>query len=157
MIKIRKAEPADLQAVRELNLKLFKKEFSEFDSTMNCDWTMSKEGEEYFTDKINSAGSCAFVAADDGKVVGYLAGGLSGNESFRLDSGQHAELENMFIEQSYRSQKIGTGLMNAFIDWCKEKNVRRVRVVASPGNVGSIRFYERHGFVPLDLTLEKTL
>jgi len=158
MIKTRRAVAADLPAVQELNLKLFKKEFAEFDKTLDCDWTMSDKGEKYFSDRISFNGGCVFVAEDDdGKIVGYLAGGLSENEASRLDTGPMAELENMFVEDSYRGQKIGSALMDEFIRWCKDNNVSRVRVIASPGNVGGIRFYERNGFFPLDLVLEKKL
>ena len=120
MTTIRPAEAADLKAIQELSCKLFQKEFNEYDQTMDCGWTMSQKGEEYFSSRINSSGGCVFVAEDDGRIVGYLAGGFTQTESFRLDLGLLAELETMFIEESRRSQKIGTGLMTEFIGWCKK-------------------------------------
>lgn len=157
MIKIRQAAASDLQAIRELNFKLFQNELEKYDRTLDANWTMSERGEDYFKEKINSDESCAFVAEDDGKIVGYLAGGFTQTEPFRVDRGPLAELENMLVEEAYRGQKVGGGLMEQFLLWCKENNVSRVRVVASPGNLGAVGFYERHGFVPLDLTLEKIL
>jgi GNAT superfamily N-acetyltransferase len=157
MIKIRKASSADLPAIRGLNFKLFQNELDKYDQTLDAGWTMSERGEDYFNNKINSSDSCAFVAEDDGKIVGYLAGGFTQAEPFRLDRGPLAELENMLVEEAYRGQKVGGGLMEQFILWCQEKNISRVRVVASPGNTAGVKFYERHGFVPLDLTLEKIL
>lgn len=157
MTTIRQAVAADLDAIRELNLELFRKEFAEFDKTLDCSYPASSAGREYFAHRISAVDGCALVAEDDGRVVGYLAGGFRQTEPYRLDFGPLAELETMFVEEPRRNQKIGAGLMAGFIGWCRENKIARIRVAASPGNTAGIRFYQRHGFAPLDLVLEKAL
>ena len=51
-ILIREASNKDLSGILRLNLDLFKKEFKEFDKSLNIKWTNSKEGRDYFSKKI---------------------------------------------------------------------------------------------------------
>jgi GNAT superfamily N-acetyltransferase len=68
-----------------------------------------------------------------------------------------AELENMYVKESLRGHGIGGKLIRQFEDWCKEKGVQRIRVVASAGNNEAIRFYKAHGAQEVSMTLEKEL
>ena len=59
-IKIRKASLKDLKIIQELNHKLCKKENEEFDSTINPNFSVSKEGEKHFRLRIKKNKSCIF-------------------------------------------------------------------------------------------------
>jgi len=79
------------------------------------------------------------------------------DETYSYYEGLTAELDNMFIKEDYRKFGIGSKMMNAFLDWTREQGAKRVLVTASIGNVNTIKFYEKHGFDKLNVTLRKEL
>ena len=143
---IKTATMDDLQTVQELNLKLFEKEHKEFDSLLNLDWTFGKTGTKYYQDRISKDDGCVFVAIVDNQIVGYLCGGLTKAEDYRILP-IVAELENTFVLDEFRSKGIGKQLYNKFIDWCKTKNVGKIRVEASAQNELAIKFYRNNNFI----------
>ena len=63
----------------------------------------------------------------------------------------------MFILEEFRERGVGKKLMEGFIDWCKKKGVKRIKLVASIQNSKAIKFYHKLGFDNYTLNLEKTL
>lgn len=153
-VKVLIATLENLKDIQNLNLLLFKKESSEFDSTLNYSWPFSKDGKKYFKEKIKGKNGCAFLALCDGKIVGYLVGGMNKSENYRNIS-KMAELENMFVLEEYRNSKIGAKLVQEFLNWCREKKINRMRVVISAQNIKAINFYKKFGFKDYALTLER--
>ena len=153
---IKTATMDDLQTVQELNLKLFEKEHKEFDSLLNLDWTFGKTGTKYYQDRISKDDGCVFVAIVDNQIVGYLCGGLTKAEDYRIMP-IVAELENTFVLDEFRSKGIGKQLYNKFIDWCKTKNVGKIRVEASAQNELAIKFYRNNNFKDYTLVLESDI
>ena len=164
-VKIRRATIKDLKQIQELNLRLFNYD-KKFDPTLNCDWTLSKQGEDYFRSMIQGESGSGFVAvavvdsgkgkADGEKIAGYLAGTLAEQKEYRIKSAL-AELENMFILEEFRRQGIGSKLFDAFVGWCKSKKVGRIKVVASALNMNAVNFYRKNDFKDHDIVLEKEL
>ena len=156
-VKIRPATINDLKDIQNMNLKLFEKEIKEFDDTLNSNWTFGKEGTDYFEGRITEEDGCVLVACDDDKIIGYLSGGIHNEKiSYRILP-KFAELENMFIVEEFRNTGIGSMLCKNFAEWCKQKGVGRLRVVASSKNTNGINFYKKNGFADYDLVLEKDL
>ena len=153
-IEIRKATIEDLEIILDLNLKLFEKEYQEFDKTFDCEWTKSEEGRKYFSNRILKDSGCALIASVDGRVVGYLVGGFVKPESYRLVS-KMVELEDMYVLEEFRSKGVGAKLCEQFLAWADEKGVKRLRVTASAQNKRAIEFYRKNGFEDYDITLEK--
>ena len=153
---IKTATMDDLQKVQELNLKLFEKEYKEYDSLLNLDWTFGRTGTKYYQDRISKEDSCVFIAFVDNKIVGYLCGGLTKAEDYRILP-IVAELENTFVLDEFRSKGIGKQLYNKFIEWCKTKNVGKIRVEASAQNELAIKFYRVNNFKDYTLVLEADL
>jgi ribosomal protein S18 acetylase RimI-like enzyme len=152
--QIKPAVIDNLEAIQKLNQMLFEKEYADFDNTLNRDWAFSDDGTEYFKYRITKDDGCAFVAYVDNEIVGYLAGGLMDNNKTYRILPNSAELENMFVLEKCRGLGVGSKLYQAFADWCKSKDVSRLRVVASAQNSGGINFYRKNGFVDYDLILE---
>lgn len=154
---IRKATIKDLKSIQELNLLLFKKEISDFkDVTLDEDWVFSEKGTEYFTKKILEDENIAEVAEDDGKIVGYLVGGMDKDKNTRKPE-KVANIENTLVLEKYRGKGIGGKLMDTFIDWCNSKNIERICVCASALNEAGIGFYKKHGFKEYEITLDRKL
>lgn len=156
VIKTRPATLEDLLEIQKLNSMLFKKEHKEFDSLLDLNWTFSEAGTKYYQDRITKDDGCVLAAVVDGKIVAYLCGGLIKGEEYRILP-ITAELENTFVLDDFRSKGIGKQLYNDFINWCKTKNVKKVRVEASALNELAIKFYRNNNFKDYSLVLESDI
>lgn len=152
-ISIRKASLEDLDAILQLNQKLFKND-AQFCSTLNLDWPSTTQAREYFEARIKY--HYALIAEDKETPIGYLVGALAKVQDYSSLS-VLTELENMFVEEAYRSAGIGKTLALKFLNWSKEQKAQRVRVTASAPNQRAVDFYKSLGFSPQDLTLEAEL
>lgn len=151
-IKIRQANINDLNSIQELNNKLFKKEYKEYDSSLEVGWTYSSAGENYFKNIIKN--NYAVVAVDKDKIIGYLAGNIHMYGSYTT---KLAELENMFVKPEYRNRKIGSKMIEKFINYCKEQGITEIRVTAYLQNEQAIEFYKKHGFQNLEVILNQKI
>jgi GNAT superfamily N-acetyltransferase len=105
---------------------------------------------------IENTDGVIFVAEDNNKIIGYLAGDIKNATSWRKKM-KIVEGESMFVLPEYRSQGIGSKLFEEFFKWAKEKGATRVSLTASFANVKAIKFYKKLGFKEYDLVLEKEL
>lgn len=153
-ITIREANIDDLEDVQNLNLKLFEKEQKEYDPTLNLEWTFGESGTKYYTERIKEDDGFVWVAEVDGKIVGYLCGGLK-KEAYRII--KSSELENMMVLDEYRFKGIGKQLVDAFFRWSKSQGVQKIIVSASSENSLAIKFYRKNNFKDAGLTLEAEL
>jgi GNAT superfamily N-acetyltransferase len=153
-VEIRAAEVKEIDNVLKLNYELFKLEFSKYDKTFNLEWTFSDKGKKYFADKINKDNMCLFIAISDDQTIGYLSAALYKESEYRKAMPIMAELESFFVLEKYRNAGVGSRLFKAFCEWCKSKNVGRLRVQASANNIKAIEFYKKNGFNEYDLILE---
>ena len=81
-ILIRKADSKDLEDILRLNYDLFKKEYKEYDNSLNLEWTYN-EGRKYFENRIVKESGFAEVAEAKGRIIGYLCGGISDKLVYR--------------------------------------------------------------------------
>lgn len=154
-IIIRKAKKEEVETIQNLNNALINYEMEEgFDSYVK-DWALSEESKKYFLDLIDN--QFVAVAEIGNEVVGYLAGSIYNDLSYSYYDGLTAEANNMFVKAEYRAYGIGSKLMNSFVDWCKQKNAKRVMVTALSKNEKTIKFYKKMGFYDINVTLRKDL
>lgn len=142
---VRLAKPKDLKSVQELNHQLFLSDARHFDD-LNTNWPY-EEGKKYFRDRIAGKDGVCFVAEKEGFIIGYVIGGWS-HLNFSAYKGKRAELENICVSESERSQGIGALLVNALFDWCKQNGATHVMVDAYVPNLKAIKFYKTQGFEP---------
>ncbi len=152
-IQIRKAQIEDVNEIISLNQQLFDYD-SKFDNTLDKTWP--QKNKDYFEKSITDDNFLAFVAVADDKIMGYLIGSITKAEDYR-NIKDIAELENMFILSNHRKKGIGTLLVNKFVDWAKEKGMKRIKVFASADNQLAINFYKKNYFKDYGITLEKEL
>jgi len=148
----RKAKIKDLRDILRLNFELFKKEYREFDKSLNLNWTY-KEGKKYFRNRIVKKDGFVEVIENKERIIGYLCGGITKRLFFRKKA-KYAELENMLIGKKFRGKGLGTKLTRDFINWCKKSKVDYIIVVASAQNKPTHKFYRKCGFKDYDLTLQ---
>ena len=80
-----------------------------------------------------------FLVADlDGHPVGFLAAVLSADGQARV---------LMFaVTSGFRRRGFGSQMMNAFIQVCAMRGIRRIELEVRISNDEAIRFYKRYGF-----------
>lgn len=155
-LSIRKALITDLEIIQKLNQKLCVKENKEYDSTINSNYSFTKEGEEYFKSRIEETDSFVLIVEENKHYIGYLVGAIVISENYRNIS-KIAEVENMYIDNDFQGKGIGSELIKQFEDWCVKNNVKRIRYVASAKNNEAIKFYKKTGAEELNVILEKKL
>ncbi len=154
--QIRISTISDLESIQKLNQSLCELERKEYDKTTSIDFSLSKNGTEYFSNNINSPDSFVLVAESEGKIIGYLLGAIKEPEDYRTINSL-AEADNMFIEETFRGKGIGKEFIRLFEEWCRERKIERIRFVASANNAKAIAVYESCGAEKYNITLEKIL
>jgi ribosomal protein S18 acetylase RimI-like enzyme len=83
------------------------------------------------------------VAVDGEELVGYLIRG----PWVTLESAAHvAEVRGLAVAPNRQGEGIGACLLEAAIEGCRRKGVRRLVLRVLSTNPGARRLYERHGF-----------
>lgn len=127
-----------------------------FDSTLNMEWTTLQEARDFFDSRITDDDKIALLVESKDLPIGFLVGSILAPDSYRIPL-KMAELDIMFIEESYRHQGVGAQLMAQLVEWAKEQGCVRLTVTASSGNEVATSFYRRQGFSDYDLVLEKEI
>ena len=151
-IKIRKAKIEDFKEIQRLNYLLFKKEFDEYEHTLNIKWPYTKKAKEYFRDSIKN--SCTLVYEEDNKIVGYMIGRLRKKPAHRNNI-VFVELDNMYIEKEYRGRGVGKKMVKMLEKWAEKKGANKLKVGAFVGNDGGMKFYKKLGFKEYEIFFEK--
>jgi GNAT superfamily N-acetyltransferase len=68
----------------------------------------------------------------------------------------HGKLDVLFVEESYRGQKLGAMLVNSALDWFKTNNIKEIDLSVVQGNE-VVAFYQKMGFFPRSLIMTKSL
>ncbi len=93
--------------------------------------------------------SAFFVALDDGAAVGGAAGirHCLDAEFFCMTNGRPdvAVLNDIRITQSHQGLGIGRQLVDAVVDWCRNEQMRYLKIETQNTNVPACRFYQRMG------------
>ncbi len=86
------------------------------------------------------------VAYDDGRPVGHAC-------LRRLDGDMAGELEikRMYVEPDVRGRGIADALLAAMEQRARDEGVPRVVIHTGDRQVAALRFYERHGYTPIDV------
>ena len=153
MINIRQARIDEVEKLQFLDSEVFIHDV-EFDPDLDMNWAKGEKGKEFFTKVLNNPESYCLIAEDNDKAIGYLVAS-SKETSYRKS--RCAELQNMGVSPDYRSQGIGSILVQKCLEWAKTKGYQKMYVSAYFGNKDAIKFYKKNGFLEIDLGLEVDL
>ena len=87
------------------------------------------------------------VAYDDGRPVGHvcirsLSGGAMAGD---------LEIKRMFVEPDARGSGVADALLAAVEQRARDEGVPRVVIHTGDRQLAALRFYERHGYTPIDV------
>ena len=111
---------------------------------------MTFDDRKNYFERIAKTGSLRLDFAWDpvaGRFVGYCVSSLSEDKT--------AEIESVFLEKDYRSEGIGSALMERALGWMNAQGAVRKRVSVGDGNEETWKFYEKFGFYPRLTVLEQ--
>lgn len=96
-------------------------------------------------DRIEDSHTRVYVAEVDGQVVGYALGLVVDRvpEMFEPEAGGF--LADIFVEEAYRGQGIGRGLVSALRDWFKQQGLNYFEWHVTAENTSALRFWESLG------------
>ncbi|MBU2946376.1 GNAT family N-acetyltransferase [Zobellia uliginosa] len=75
----------------------------------------------------------------------------------KLYKGKHIELDNVFVNEKYRSRGVGKLMMDWLVDYAKTKDCNSLELNAYVANEKGVKFWKRHNFVPLGYHMIKNL
>jgi GNAT superfamily N-acetyltransferase len=153
-VTIREATSADVDGLVASNSALFAADAVARDALRNPGWA-DAHAAGHVTETLADPDMLVLVAEHDGTVVGHLTGAFLPTSA--MWSAPRAELFSMQVMAPWRSQGIGSQLVDRFKAWAQARGVAQLRVCAYTANEGALRFYRRHGFAPLDTTLTLNL
>jgi len=82
------------------------------------------------------SGSFCFITAWDNDNIMGMGRVIS-------DSFSDAYIQDVFVEEKYRKQGIANNIVSRLMNYCKEKNIHWIALIAAPGSTG---VYEKLGF-----------
>jgi GNAT superfamily N-acetyltransferase len=153
-MEIRIATKADVAVTAELNQLLYKEDAAVRDPFADIEAACA-DAVPYFETFIGGESTDVFLAEENGTVAGYLGARYSAGNLRRPAS--TAELEAMYVRESFRGRQVGGLLITAFFGWAKEKGAGRAAVSAFHANESARRLYERFGFASKSVTLDMPL
>jgi GNAT superfamily N-acetyltransferase len=128
---IRKATEADFPAILSLirELALFEKASEKVTNTVE---QMNKEKDLF---------GCFLAVSDNNEVLGMALYFFA----YYTWVGKSLYLDDIYIKEPYRKQKIGTALMNKVFEVAREENCKRVRWQVLDWNQPAIEMYRKAG------------
>jgi len=134
---------------------LFREDGGAHDSTMDTTWP-AKNGAEYYGSVVDDdAVLLALARSGDGRALGHLVGKFQPPSDIRLVP--IAVLESIRTDPDVRGTGVGSKLVEHFLGWARAKGAKRASVTAFAANERAQRFYRRHGFAPMSVTMRSAL
>lgn len=149
-ITIRKANPDEWTIVQKLNHEVFVSEAPN-DPHLDMSWPFSEEGISRYKKFVTDQSYLTLIAFDGNTAVGHIVGGP---KVISYRAVKIAEIEEIGVSPTHRSQGIGAELIKKLRAWCRENGYQKLDVNAYSKNTKGIAFYERQGMKPIDMDLE---
>lgn len=131
---IRLATSADKEQVLVL--------FDEFSSLFHATDVPSEVGGDIFDEVITRKDTKIFVADDNGKLIGLATLYLLPN----IRHGWHrGHIEDFYVTQTYQNKGVGTQIFTAIKTFCRQNQIRVIKLDSEIHLVTAHKFYEKNG------------
>ncbi len=147
---IRPAHPADLNALAQM-WSAFMREQAALDPRATPSKDADERGRTTLRDAIGSLSAVVLVAEADGKPVGFVAGHTSAPSPVYAGSVE-AQLTELYVVPKYRRAGLAGRLMDAAVEWARERRLSRVRFDVLAANAPSRAVWEGRGMQPISVT-----
>jgi len=158
---IRKYQPSDEASVIEC-MERFGDYIADLDPMKR---TRQMPGsDEWFTrkmiDDVDRNNGIIYVVESERKIVGFIAGIIlkqTEEELLECIPTKAGKITELFIEEQFRGQKIGTRLMDKIEEYFKQNGCDVVRVEVFEPNVTAHNFYRKLGYRDREIHMVKIL
>jgi len=137
---IRRAEPSDAEGLTRLGEAVGAEPEGWLVTTNG--WRQVSDERRYLRAIRRYPNAAVFVAEDEGRIVGRLSIARDQHPASR-----HVADLGLMVARSHRRRGIGTGLLEAALDWARHSEVRKLELHVFPHNEAAIKLYETFGFV----------
>ena len=139
-VRIRSAEPADLDSLVSLLAALFS-----IEEDFVFDAPKQRRG---LTLMLENERGCVLVAEAEGEVVGMCSGQLLVSTA---EGGLSLLVEDVVVHEPWRGCGVGRLLLEAISGWAKAKKASRLQLLADRNNIPALDFYRHQGWRTTEL------
>lgn len=116
--------------------------FDEFSRFFNASDTPSEIGGEIYDEVIRREDTMIFVAEESNQLIGLATFYILPN----IRHGWHrGHVEDFFITDSMRGKGVGTKIFDAMKEYCREKNIKVIKLDSAIELEETHAFYEKNG------------
>jgi ribosomal protein S18 acetylase RimI-like enzyme len=145
-VEIRKAEERDVAALGRLGAMLMRTHYDFDRQRFLAPGPGTESGYAGFLGSVlESSDNCVFVAEQEGTVVGYVYAALE-PLSWKELRGPAGFIHDVAVAAEFRRSGMGTKLMEAAINWLRERGAPRVLLGTAAANRGAQALFHRLGF-----------
>lgn len=137
---IRKAKSEDSNALDSLFAKLLENDRLNYDENIKQDLTMSG----FFEKRIDRENEIILLAEKSKEIIAYIYGYINADNNIKVKL--EANIDSLFVKEEYRNKKIGTSLINKFIEEVKNRNCKYIFIDNKYLNKKAARLYNNLGF-----------
>ncbi len=132
--RIRKADPRDARGV----INCMQSVMDERIYLISEYYLLTERGEQ---ERIRSPDDLTVVAEKDNEIVGVLT-----VQRGMYRKNRHTANLGIAIKNAHRRKGLGSELISAGIDWCRENYIKKLNLEVFSSNKGAISLYEKLGF-----------
>jgi len=149
MIEVLVATESDVDAVIELESRLFAEDSGVHEPYADVGWP-AREGAEDFADLLANPDAVVLLARDDSDAVGLLMAYAATAGSTRKPV-RYAVLRSMYVAHGHRRTGVARALIEEFLGWARRRECVEAQVNHYVANEPAGTLYERFGFEPHSL------
>lgn len=110
----------------------------------------------FLVSQLRDPDCAVFVAELDGRIVGYCYAGVE-PLSWKELRDEAGFIHDLALDPSARRRGVGKALIDAAIEWFRERNQARVMLWTSPANDAARQLFEQSGFRPTMIEMTREL
>lgn len=156
-IKIRKAVEKDYKIIDSIYRESYKLHFKAIpDTYKKTPQKIFSRGK--FISILEDNDFAIFVAEAGEQIVGAINVSVEEeNGGYMLKSYRRVAIDELSVSKDFQHQGIGKVLMQEAEKWAKKKKITDLTVLVYSFNKGAIKFYEKNGYQPYSLKLNKKI
>ncbi|GAB4161621.1 MAG: hypothetical protein Fur003_4920 [Candidatus Dojkabacteria bacterium] len=151
-ITIKQATTTDLQTLTKLTTELHKYEKEIYPLCKGASYG-ADAATKMLQDQDNNEID-VFLAIYNDEAIGYIAGGVEGNDCDQFDT---YYIEDLAVTEKYRSQGIGKQLLDYAQNHAKSKGFKKFGIGVLSANKRVLDYYIRYGFEVYGIELNKDI
>lgn len=155
MVKIRKATLKDYAQLKEMRTDFLFEEYKLFDKDINKKYLKTHLPKE-LKKNLKSKKVVLFIALDEGKAVGYIAGEIEKSHPIWVFK-KVGYVFNLYIKPNYRRKGIGKELTKAILNWFKKRKIKWFKLHVYSNNLQAHSLYKKLGFRDFLIELKKVI